>query len=72
MLVNENIFSEALPDKEMQELTREMSLDSEEITEYEVATWLMNELNFVQYGQRYYFKVDDEYTFEESLLQKKV
>lgn len=70
--VNENIFAEPLPDKEMQELTREMSLDSEEITEYEVATWLMNELNFVQYGQRYYFKVDGEYTFEESLLQKKV
>lgn len=70
--VNENIFAEPLPDKEMQELTREMSLDSEEITEYEVATWLMNELNFVQYGQRYYFKVDGEYSFEESLLQKKV
>ena len=70
--VNENIFAEPLPDKEMQELTREMSLDSEEITEYEVATWLMNELNFVQYGQRYYFKVNGEYTFEESLLQKKV
>lgn len=70
--VNENIFAEPLPDREMQELTREMSLDSEEITEYEVATWLMNELNFVQYGQRYYFKVNGEYTFEESLLQKKV
>ena len=70
--VNEIIFAEPVPDKEMQELTREMSLDSEEITEYEVATWLMNELNFVQYGQRYYFKVNGEYSFEESLLQKKV
>ncbi len=70
--VNENIFAEPLPDREMQELTREMSLDSEEITEYEVASWLMNELNFVQYGQRYYFKVDGEYSFEESLLQKRV
>lgn len=70
--INENIFATPLPEDEMDSLTREMQLESEEITEYEVATWLMNELNFVQYGQRYYFKIEDEFTYEESLLQKKV
>ena len=49
-----------------------MSLNSDEITEYEVASELMRDFNFVQYGQRYYFKDEDEYINEESILQKKV
>lgn len=70
--INENIFAESLPAEEMDILTREMVGDSEKDNEYEIATWLMSELNFVQYGQRFYFKNDGEYTHEESLLQKKV
>lgn len=70
--VNENIFSEPLSEEEFQTITREMSLNSDDITEYDVASELMRDFNFVQYGQRYYFKDGEEYTHEESILQKKV
>lgn len=70
--VNENIFAEPLSEEEFQTITREMSLNSDDITEYDVASELMRDFNFVQYGQRYYFKDGEEYTHEESILQKKV
>lgn len=70
--VNENIFAKPLPEEEFQTLTREMDLSNDEVSEYEVASALMTEFNFVQYGQRYYFKDDGEYTHEESILRKKV
>ena len=70
--VNENIFAKPLPEEEFQTLTREMDLSNDEVSEYEVASALMTEFNFVQYGQRYYFKHDGEYTHEESILKKKV
>ena len=70
--VNENIFAKPLPEEEFQTLTREMDLSNDEVSEYEVASALMTEFNFVQYGQRYYFKDDGEYTHEESILKKKV
>lgn len=70
--VNENIFANPLPEEEFQTLTREMDLSNDEVSEYEVASALMSEFNFVQYGQRYYFKDDGEYTHEESILRKKV
>ena len=70
--VNENIFANPLSEEEFQTLTREMDLSNDEVSEYEVASALMTEFNFVQYGQRYYFKHDGEYTHEESILRKKV
>ena len=70
--VNENIFAKPLPEEEFQTLTREIDLSNDEVSEYEVASALMTEFNFVQYGQRYYFKDDGEYTHEESILKKKV
>lgn len=70
--VNENIFANPLPEEEFQTLTREIDLSNDEVSEYEVASALMTEFNFVQYGQRYYFKDDGEYTHEESTLRKKV
>lgn len=70
--VNENIFAKPLPEEEFQTLTREIDLSNDEVSEYEVASALMTEFNFVQYGQRYYFKHDGEYTHEESILRKKV
>ena len=70
--VNENVFAKPLPDEEFQTLTREIDLSNDEVSEYEVASALMTEFNFVQYGQRYYFKDDGEYTHEESILKKKV
>ena len=70
--VNENIFAKPLPEEEFQTLTRKMDLSNDEVSEYEVASALMTEFNFVQYGQRYYFKDDGEYTHEESILKKKV
>lgn len=70
--VNENIFSTPLSDEEFQTITRDMNLNSDEITEYEVASELMRDFNFVQYGQTYYFKDGEEYAHEESILRKKV
>ena len=70
--VNENIFANPLSEEEFQTLTREMDLSNDEVSEYEVASALMTEFNFVQYGQRYYVKDDGEYTHEESILRKKV
>ncbi len=70
--VNENIFAEPLAPDELETITREMVVTAEKDNEYEIATWLLNDLNFIQYGQRYYFKYADDYAFEESLLQKKV
>ena len=70
--VNENIFAKPLPDEEFQTLTREMDLSNDEVSEYEVASALMTDFNFVQYGQRYYFKDGGEYTHEESILKKMV
>lgn len=70
--VNENIFAEPLSDEEFQNITREMNLNSDDITEYEVASELMRDFNFVQYGQRFYFKDGEQYNHEESILQKKV
>lgn len=70
--VNENIFAEPLSPDELETITREMVVTAEKDNEYEIATWLLNDLNFIQYGQRYYFKNGDDYAFEESLLQKKV
>lgn len=70
--VNENIFADPLSPDELETITREMVVTAEKDNEYEIATWLLNDLNFIQYGQRYYFKYGDDYAFEESLLQKKV
>lgn len=70
--VNENIFAEPLSPDELETITREIVVTAEKDNEYEIATWLLNDLNFIQYGQRYYFKYADDYAFEESLLQKKV
>lgn len=70
--VNENIFAEPLSPDELETITREMVVTAEKDNEYEIATWLLNDLNFIQYGQRYYFKYGNDYAFEESLLQKKV
>lgn len=72
--VNENIFATPLDDKEMETLTKEVdfSKDEENIFEYEVASSLMVELNFIQYGQRFYFKYANNYTSDESILQKEI
>ena len=56
--VNENIFSEPLPESEMELLTREMKVTAEKGGEYDVATWLLSELDFLKYGERYFFKHD--------------
>ena len=70
--VNENIFSEPLPESEMELLTREMKVTAEKGGEYDVATWLLSELDFLKYGERYFFKHDGGYTHEEDILQRKV
>lgn len=67
--VNENIFASPLNEEEFIVLTREMVVTAEKDNEYEVANWLMKELDFLQYGERYYFKSGNEYTHEDSLLR---
>lgn len=71
--VNEYIFAEPLTDEEFGTISRDMVIEATKDNEYEIATWLLDEFNFVQYGQRYYFKgLDGRYTHEESILKKRV
>lgn len=70
--VNEHIFSSPLDEKEFALLTREMIVEAEKDNEYEIATYLMRELDFIQYGQRYYFRHEGQYTHEEAILRKEV
>lgn len=70
--VNEHIFATPLDEKEFALLTREMIVEAEKDNEYEIATYLMRELDFIQYGQRYYFRHNGQYTHEEAILRKEV
>ena len=70
--VNQYIFAVPLNDNEFDLIVREMRVDATKGAEYEVAEWLMNDLNFLKYGERYYFKNEDEYTCEKYLLTRKV
>lgn len=70
--INDNIFAESLDEEEMDTLTREMFVEAAQDNQYEVASWLMNKLDFLQYGVRYYFKDGDEYTHELDRLQQVV
>lgn len=53
-------------------ITRDEVVIADKDNEYEIASWLMGELDFLQYGQRFYFKFDGGYTHEESILNKLV
>ncbi len=70
--VNDHIFATPLPEDEFATLTREMVIEAEKDNEYEIATYLMRELDFIQYGQRYYFRHEGQYTHEEAILRKEV
>lgn len=71
--VNEHIFAEPLSDEEFLTVSREeVFFSDDDDNEYEVASYLMRELDFLQYGQRYYFKDGDDYSHEESILNKRV
>lgn len=71
--VNDYIFAEPLEDSEFQTITRDMVVEATKDNEYDIASWLMQDFNFVQYGQRYYFKDrDGRYTHEEAILKKRV
>lgn len=70
--INDNIFSKPLDGEEIDLLLREMKIAAEKGAEYHVAEWLMHELDFRKYGERYYFKYGDGYTHEEAVLTRKV
>ena len=70
--VNEYIFATPLEDAEMEAVTREMMVTAEKGNEYEVATWLIDEFNYLNYGERYFFKIGNEYFFEEKKLRYEV
>lgn len=70
--VNENVFAKPLNEEEITILTREMVVTAEKDNEYEIASWMMKELDFLQYGERYYFKNGSEYTHEDSILRQLV
>lgn len=70
--VNDEIFANPLEPQELDTITRDVVFEAEKDGEYEVASQLMNDLSFIEYGTRFYFKYDGEYTHEESLLKKKV
>lgn len=70
--VNQYIFAQPLSDEEFLTITRDEVVIADKDNEYEIASWLMGELDFLQYGQRFYFKFDGGYTHEESILNKLV
>lgn len=71
--VNDYIFAEPLDENEFQAITRDMVVEATKDNEYDIASWLMQDFNFIQYGQRYYFKDrDGRYTHEEAILKKRV
>lgn len=70
--VNENIFAVPLEEEEFEVITREMVVIAEKNNEYEVANWLMTELDFLRYGGRYYYKEEDKYLDSEMLLKRKI
>lgn len=70
--VNNHIFETPLDEKEFEILTREMYVEAAENNEYEVANWLLTELDFLEYGTEYYFKHEGVYTFNKSILHKEV
>ena len=70
--VNDHIFATPLPEDEFATLTREMVIEAEKDNEYEIATHLMREKDFIQYGERYYFKHEGQYTHEKAILKKEV
>ena len=70
--VNENIFQVPLDETEMAAITREMYVEADKDNHYEVASWLMNKLDFLQYGTRFYFKDGKEYNHEVDTLRRLV
>lgn len=70
--INENIFAQPLSEAEMETLTREMYVEATNENQYEVASWLMNKLDFLQYGVRFYFKDEKDYTHDVDILRKTV
>ena len=70
--VNENIFEVPLDETEMAAITREMYVEADKDNHYEVASWLMNKLDFLQYGTRFYFKDGKEYNHEVDTLRRLV
>lgn len=70
--INEYIFDEPMGQDEMNALTREMVVSAEKDNENEMADYLIKKLNFLKYGERYYFKYGEKYTHEESKLVRTV
>lgn len=70
--VNEHIFAEPLQASEFETISREMIIEAEKDNEYEIASWIMREVDYIRYGERFYFKHDGGYTHEEAALKKLV
>lgn len=71
--INDYIFEEPLPLEEFQSITRDVQITAEKGNEYNIAGYLLNELDYLRYGGKYYFKeTDEEYSDDEKLLRKKV
>lgn len=71
--INDFIFAVPLDEKEFEVVARDMAIEATKDNEYNIATWLSKDFNFVQYGERYYFKKEDgSYTHQENILKKRV
>lgn len=71
--INDFIFAQPLDEKEFEVVARDMAIEATKDNEYNIATWLLKDFNFVQYGERYYFKKEDgSYTHQENILRKRV
>ena len=74
--VNDHIFATPLEDREIEILTRNMEINAEKGEEYMVAGFLIEQLDFLQFGSRYYYREDPKdsssYTDDEDDLKRLV
>jgi len=70
--INQTIFSEPLPEKELETICREMSMDAVKDGEAIVADLIMNEKRVVKYSQQLYFYENGEYLGDDDLIKRLV
>lgn len=68
--INEVIFSEPLPDKEIEQITREVVVEAVKDAEAAVADAIMHEKRVVKYNQQLYFYENGEYLSDDDKLKR--
>lgn len=68
--INETIFAEPLPDKEMETITRDMAIAAVKDGEAAIADMIMQEKRIVRYCQQLYFFENGQYVTDDDQLRR--